>query len=195
MRPHLLLPLLLLPGCVTVSESNPTPPMVQRPRQPIAPAGSLAVSPLTRVGIDPSGDPTIFLHLEFRDSSQKIVKAFGRLHVELYMHNPGGLARAGATPGATTGAPPASQSLVQSWDDDLADPVRNALAFDEMITRTYKINLGGLPDPLIRWARREPPPAAAATADAEAPTLIVQFLPAAATTPDQTLRATHTLTR
>ncbi len=181
MKRHHLLPLLVLPlaGCVTVSESNPTPPVIQHPRQPVPPAGAMSVSPLTRIGVDTSGDPTIFLHLEFRDAMQRVVKAYGKVRVELYQSADG-------TPVEAT----TPQTLVRTWDDDFTDPVRNALAFDEMITRTYKINLGGPPEALVKWARKD-----GSGAGANAPTLIVQFLPAAATSTDQALRATYTLTR
>ncbi len=161
----------LLAGCVTVSESNPTPALIKPTRIETGTPAKIIVSPLTRVGIDPSGDPALFLHLDFRTADDRSIKAFGKLRAELFQS-----AASDATP-----AQPA-----RSWDADLADPVRNALSYDEMITRTYTINLGGLPDWLVQWSRHE-----SATA---APTIIVQFIPtnSSDTTP---LRTTYTLTR
>ena len=163
----------LLAGCVTVSESNPTPPLIKSTRAETGRPAKIIVSPLTRVGTDPSGDAAVFLHLDFRTDDDRSIKAFGRLRAELFQ---------GAAPAAdATGTQPA-----RSWDADLADPVRNALSYDEMITRTYTINLGGVPEWLVHWARHE--------ADAPAPSIVVQFIPAASTD-SKPLRTTYTLTR
>jgi hypothetical protein len=176
MRYVLFLPILCLSACVTVSESNPTPQLIKPDRGMSGAPGKMVISPLTRVGIDTSGEAAIFLHVDFRDAGEKSMKAYGKLHVELYQ---------GAPPALGAGAP--SQPVTRSWDADLTDPVRNALTFDEMITRTYNINLGGVPEWLVRWSRHE--------ADAPPPTIVAQFLPSSATTTDQSLRATYTLTR
>ena len=113
-----------LGGCITDGPSAPDPvkpkPVPREVTHPVA----LTVSPLTRVGQEGMGGPSLFLHLEFRDESGKSVKAFGRVHVELF--------EAGA-PGADS----KTQAVKQVWDVDLSDPLKNALTFDEMITRTY----------------------------------------------------------
>lgn len=173
----LLCPLLVtMTSCITVSESNPTPPLVKPRAKEGAPA-KVVVSPLTRVGIDASGDAAIFLHIDFRDNEDRSMKAFGKLRAELFQ---------GAAPAPTPAADPSAAQPARSWDADLADPVRNALSYDEMITRTYTINLGGVPEWLFRWSRHE--------ADAPAPTIVVQFIPTNSTDP-QPLRTTYTLTR
>lgn len=166
----------LLAGCVTVSESNPTPPLIKGTRAATGTPVKVVVSPLTRVGTDPSGDAALFLHVDFRDSEDRSMKAFGKLRAELFQ----------AAPPATSAADPSAAQPARSWDADLADPVRNALSYDEMITRTYTINLGGIPEWLVRWSRHE--------ADAPAPTIVVQFIPTNSTDP-QPLRTTYTLTR
>jgi len=61
---------------------------------------------------DTSGEAAIFLHLDFRDPGEKSMKAYGKLHVELYQ---------GAPPALGAGAP--SQPVTRSWDADLTDPV------------------------------------------------------------------------
>ena len=178
MRPALFLPLvtLALSACVTVSESNPTPPLIKSQRPQDGAPAKIVVSPLTRVGIDSGGDAAVFLHLDFRDPAEKSIKAFGKLRVELF--------QSVAPPAASADAN--APQPARSWDADLADPVRNALSYDEMITRTYTINLGGVPEWLVHWARHE--------ADAPAPSLGVQCIPVN-TSDSQPLRTTYTLTR
>lgn len=166
----------LLAGCVTVSESNPTPPLIKTSRPETGTPTKVVVSPLTRVGIDPSGDAALFLHIDFRDSEDRSIKAFGLLRAELFQ------AAAPATPAAD----PSAAQPARSWDADLADPVRNSLSYDEMITRTYTINLGGIPEWLVRWSRHE--------ADGSAPTIVVQFIPKNSSD-TKPLRTTYTLTR
>ena len=174
----------LLAGCIT--EGGPrTEPAKPRPapREATTPA-KVIVSPLTRIGFDGSGAPCIFLHLDFRDASEKSIKAYGRLHVELFQPTP-----TTATP-ADPKSPPATQKLDMSWNDDLRDPVRNALTFDEMITRTYTINLTQIPEWLIHWARRDGDQAGAAS-----PTIVVQYLNNDTTDASKAIRMAHTLTR
>ena len=161
----------LLTSCVTVSESNPTPPLIKPSRVETGTPTKIIVSPLTRVGIDPSGDPALFLHLDFRTANDRSIKAFGKLRAELFQ------------PAASDGTP---AQPARSWDADLADSFRNALSYDEMITRTYAITLGGLPDWLVQWSRHE-----AAT---PAPTIVVQFIPTNSSD-SPPLRTTYTLTR
>ena len=180
MKPSLIIPaaalaaLVLVPGgCIT--EGAPAAKPQKRPDAVTAsaPPAKVAVSPLTRIAFDPRGNPSIFLHLDFRDAADKSVKAFGLVHIELYR---------------PTGDTTKPQALAQSWDADLRDSVRNALTFDEMITRTYTITLAGVPEWLWHWSRSEGPDAAL-----EAPTLVVTFKPGE--TSDQVIRATYTLTR
>ena len=160
-------------GCVTDGPVAPDPvkpkPMPREVTRPV----KLMVSPLTRVGLEGVGGPSLLLHLDFRDGEDKSVKAFGRLHVELFQ------------PGVASDG---KQVIARSWDADLSDPLRNALTFDEMITRTYTITLTGVPEWLVAWSKRQ--------ADAAgAPNVIVQFMPSDTTDASRMLRVAYTLTR
>lgn len=166
-------------GCVVDGPVTPEPARAKpMPREATYPL-KLLVSPLSRVGLEGIGGPSIQLHLDFRDGADKSTKAFGSLHVELYPPAP-------ATAGTDPKAPQPTRPIAQSWDADLADPLRNALMFDEMITRTYTITLTGVPEWLIQWTRKEGPETTGQ------PTVVVQFTPKNG---DKVLRTTYSLTR
>jgi hypothetical protein len=166
----------LLGGCITDGPSAPDPvktrPMPREVTHPV----SLAVSPLTRVGQEGMGGPSLFLHLDFRDASGKSVKAFGRVRVELF--EPG-----------SAGTDSKTQAVKQAWDVDLSDALKNALTFDEMITRTYTINLTGIPDWLLQWAKK------GEGSGGTPPSIIVQFAPSGSTDASGVLRVAYALTR
>lgn len=172
-----------IPGCITDGPIIVDPPK-KRPA-PVQAAGAPAkmiVSPLTRIGADTISNPSLLLHLDFRDSDEQPIKAFGRLRVELYQTTGGA--------GSGSAGAPTKQVLAQSWDADLRDPVRNALSFDEMITRTYTVTLGGTPEWLQRWGRKE-----GDQASTPAPTIIVTYLDGNETSTEKALRVAYTLTR
>jgi hypothetical protein len=65
------------------------------------------------------------------------------------------------------------------WDVDLADPDRNALLYDDLVTRTYTITLGGLPE----------------TSPDDPPTLTAEFTFNTSSNTPRILRAERHLTR
>lgn len=163
----------MLGGCITEGPVSPDPVKPKPVPREVTHPVKLMVSPLTRVGLEGVGGPSLLLHLDFRDADDKSVKAFGRLRVELFQ------------PGVASDG---KQVIARSWDADLSDPLRNALMFDEMITRTYTITLTGVPDWLLAWSKRQ--------GDAGgAPNLIVQFMPSDTTDASKMLRVAYTLTR
>jgi hypothetical protein len=164
----------LMAGCVVDGPSKPEPPKPKPAPRETALAVKLIVSPLTRIGFDAQGTSCIFMHIDYRDATDRSIKAYGRLHFELFR------------PGDT----PDKQALAQSWDADLRDPVQNALRFDEMITHTYVINLGGIPEWLLHWARHE-----GDAKDAAAPTVVVQYFNGDSTDSSRALKAVYALTR
>jgi len=155
-----------LPGCVGVDETSPS----QGPRdivdEPIGgrseggrtrgargaaalEADRLEVHPLTRLTRTPAGELQLALHLDPKDRYGHSTKALGRVRVELYRPGGGDVGSAGG--GAET------QELV--WDVDLRDAASNALLYDDMVTRTYVLHLGGLPGWMEEWVAgrgREP---------------------------------------
>jgi hypothetical protein len=122
----------------------------------------IEIHPLTRVATDAAGRPIIICHVELRDRFEQNIKALGAMRVELY-----GRAAAGddrqhdAVPPPTPTAPGAdnpvqpAQTLRQQlvWNIDLTDPDTNALFYDDLITRTYTLTLGGIPDWVFNWSR------------------------------------------
>lgn len=150
------------------ADSSPAPSPI------VTPATKLVIHPLTRVGADADSSPVLALHFNFKDETRASVRPLGQLRVEIYK------------PKAATDTAP--QPLDKSWTVDLSDPGRNAASFDDMITRTYSVNLGGVPDWLLKWSKGE---------GAGSPTLIAIFTPTP--TADQPapapLRAAISLTR
>lgn len=53
--------------------------------------------------------------------------------------------------GAEGNAPPPRRELV--WEVDLRAPEENARFFDDLVTRTYTVALGGLPGWVVEWSR------------------------------------------
>jgi hypothetical protein len=92
----------------------------------------LRVHPLTRLTKDVAGTPVLALHLELRDGANQVVKCLGVVRAEVVKPE--------------AGAP------VQRWEVDLRDPRPNADAFDDVVTRTYALRLGSLPEELVRLA-------------------------------------------
>lgn len=158
------------------------------PKWAIPPA-SVMVHPLTRVGADSAGDPALLLYLEVHDEFGQTIKALGRVRVELY--RPGSSRPA---PAETPAAPDHSvsadtvQPRDQSWDVDLTDPVRNARMFDDLVTRTYTLPLGGLPSWLTEWSRAQ-------GGGTNAPTVTVSFTYRDQDGAERTLRAGYRLSR
>lgn len=119
-------------GCETMSEpvmGGGGTPNTAWSSGPFAPT-RLVLHPLTHYeGPDGGRGAIIVCHLEFQDRWGDTVKGAGKLTVELYRPLGG--------PGQ-----PARQEL--SWEVDLADLEINAAMYDP-VTRTYRVQLGGLP--------------------------------------------------
>jgi hypothetical protein len=96
----------------------------------------LRVHPLTRVTRDPDGAAVLACHIELRDATHQVVKCLGVARVRV---------RTGqaATPG---------DGAARAWELDLRDPLENAQAFDDVVTRTYALRLGSLPEELAKLA-------------------------------------------
>jgi len=95
--------------------------------KPFAPA-QLSIFPLTQLEQDERGNSWLLLFIELRDRWSDPVKAPGWLTVYL---EPAGRAAGVSEPDAR-------------WDIDLSDPSVNSALFDP-VTRTYRMQLGGLP--------------------------------------------------
>lgn len=99
----------------------------------------MRIHPLSRITRGADGEAELVCHLELRDSSNQVVKCLGVASVEL--------------PGADEPTP--------RWEVDLRDVNANADAFDDVVTRTYTLRLGGLPEELERLADAAPAAGAA----------------------------------
>lgn len=97
----------------------------------------LAIHPLTRFGTDAQGRPVIVCHFELRDDYAQPVRALGIARVELFR------------PGSEFADGSQIQDLV--WRTDLSTPEANARYYDGLVTRTYTLSLGGLPEWLLAW--------------------------------------------
>ncbi len=130
MRRAILMSVLGLTACAGPGPGVRTPeivdPRVQASavRTPFAPH-AIRIHPLTQISRDARGEPVISLHLELLDAWGDGVKGVGTLTV--------------LVSGAGQG---------RRWDVDLLDLTTNAAAYDPA-TRTYRLQLGGLPD----WLR------------------------------------------
>lgn len=100
----------------------------------------VSVHPLTRIGADRDGVESLIVHVELKDQFGHATKALGRLRIELY--KPG-------AEGGDGGGGGGVQDRV--WNLDLTDPAVNAGSWDELVTRTYTVYLGGLPQWLTEW--------------------------------------------
>ncbi|MBX3402540.1 MAG: hypothetical protein KF699_03910 [Phycisphaeraceae bacterium] len=117
----------------------------------------LSVHPLTRFSTDAAGQPVIVCHFELRDRYGQLVRALGLVQCELFR------------PGSEQPDGTQLQDLV--WRIDLTKPEENARQFDDLVTRTYTLSLGGLPEWLLRWRADED------AAGTVSPTLRVTFYP------------------
>lgn len=123
-------------------------------------AERLAIHPLTRFAADADGNPVIVCHFELRDRFEQAIRALGTARVELFR------------PGSEFADGSQTQDLI--WRTDLSTPEANARQFDDLVTRTYTLSLGGLPDWLLAWRDGE---GEGAGAGAVSPTLRVTFFP------------------
>lgn len=109
----------------------------------------LVVHPLTRVGTDSEGKPALIVHLEVRDAFDQSVKALGVVHVDLLKSGGSGVER--------------------EWVVDVRDAKTNALMYDDLVTRTYTLPLGGVPQWVLTWSARSPEDGAGGSGGAAAP--------------------------
>ena len=164
-------------GAPTIEPLPPTDPSHEHSDAPEAAttsdSRSMIIHPLTRVGTDAAGKPAILLHLEFHDTFDQDIKAFGVARVRLTA---------------------SGQGEERQWLVDLRDPKTNALMYDSLVTRTYTIPLGGLPSWLILWSTAE---IKTTHVSDTAPELRVWFTPEPGKPGEQprTLRASRKLTR
>lgn len=100
----------------------------------------IRVHPLTRLGRDSGGRAMIVCHLEVKDRWGDTVKGAGVLQVTMY--------RTGL--GAVSG----QEEQERRWEVDLRDPEVNASLYDPA-TRTYRVQLGGLPEWVEQMAPRD----------------------------------------
>lgn len=155
LRPILVLaPLALLQACA----HRAAPPDLTNPADAAAANAALlpvrlTIHPLTRIGVDPKGQPALLMHLELRDRFDQNTRALGAVRIEIQA--PSHTAVSAASDGSRS-----SESL--AWNIDLRDPDQNALLFDDLITRTYALTLTGLP----RWLTESPNAAGATVAAA-----------------------------
>lgn len=132
-------------GCAGGSGRSPavTDPDAPLPANPAAllPA-RLVIHPLTALTARNSGTPVLVAHLELLDRFEQNTRALGRLRLRVL--RPGRIEPDLDVPHAgTAGA---------TWLIDLTDPDRNAVYYDDLVTRTYTITLSDLPDWLADWA-------------------------------------------
>jgi hypothetical protein len=123
----------------------------------------MLIHPLTRVGTDASGQPALLLYIELRDRFGQNARALGMLHVVVQHpgRDPISAGSGGGTPGLDA----------MAWDVDLRDPDQNALLYDDLITRTYRLTLTGLPEWLTEWAAKQ----AEGASPGGSPTVIATF--------------------
>ncbi|MBX3359690.1 MAG: hypothetical protein KF745_14820 [Phycisphaeraceae bacterium] len=110
-------------------------------------AERMRLLPLTRFSRerDSAGQWTdqLVCHIEFKDRFGQVTKALGDLRIELYR----------PTGSATDPDMTETQALI--WNVDLSNPAENALMYDDLVTRSYIVHLGGLPAWLIAWTQGE----------------------------------------
>lgn len=115
----------------------------------------LRIHPLTRFTESDDGETQLVLHLELRDRFGHSIKSLGKLYIELDRPREGGIDPTMPPPSAD-GAGPDGRATDVYWEVDLRNPETNALMYDDLISRTYLIYLGGLPGWAERWARGDP---------------------------------------
>lgn len=114
----------------------------------------IRIHPLTRLERDPKGQLRLVAYLEFADRWGHSCKWLGQARVELYRPSDATIDTGGGGGGASGGG----ERQENIWNVDLADPEKNALAYD-WVTHTYRLELVGLPDWVERLERgdsREP---------------------------------------
>ncbi len=141
-RPRLAMPILVaalvaIAGCSTSPDAG-LPDVTSASLLPFAPV-RLQVHPLTHLDVDPEGVVRLICHVELKDRWGDTTKAKGLLRLELYR--------------PVEAARPDLQSQELSWDLDLRDLELNAALFDPA-TRSYRLQLGGLPGWAEAMARR-----------------------------------------
>jgi hypothetical protein len=99
---------------------------------------SVRIHPLTRFARTDDGQTELVCHVELKDRFQQSVKGLGLLRFELY--RPGD--------GSGQGGGEVQECI---WSVDLSDPGTNAAAYDDLVTRTYTVRLGSLPESIQRW--------------------------------------------
>ncbi len=104
--------------------------------KPFAPA-SVSIFPLTQLQLDAEGEPWLLLFVELQDRWGDPVKAVGWLTVYL----------------EPEGRPGSVSDHEARWDIDLTDASVNSALFDP-VTRTYRVQLGGLPLRAVPMAQR-----------------------------------------
>ncbi len=129
--------------CACANDARPRGGGEVGPVAPILEPDRLVIHPLTRIGIDAAGDPVIVCHFDLRDDYGQPVRALGLARVELFR------------PGSEFADGSQIQDLV--WRTDLTTPEANARHYDGLVTRTYTLSLGGLPEWLLAWHRGEGP--------------------------------------
>lgn len=97
----------------------------------------------------------IVCHFELRDEFAQPVRSLGIARVELFR------------PGSEFADGSQIQDLI--WRTDLSTPEENARHYDGLVTRTYTLSLGGLPEWLLEWKAGEGGPGAVS------PTIRVTF--------------------
>ena len=127
----------LVIGCASTPDAG-LPTVTAGSPAPFAPV-RLQVHPLTHLDVDPDNVVRLICHVELKDRWGDTTKARGLLRIELY--RPSGDVR----PDLLT------QEL--SWQLDLRDLELNASLFDPA-TRSYRLQLGGLPAWAEAMARR-----------------------------------------
>ena len=131
-----------LGGCQSAGQRESERAYVAETRDGLPPAGAFAptrmrIHPLSHVDAPRDVGPRIVLHLEFEDRFGHGVKAAGDLQITLL--EPG---RRGP------------EAVSRLWEAPFASLASNAGLFDPT-TRTYRIELGGLPDWAQSYARNE----------------------------------------
>jgi len=96
----------------------------------------VSIFPLTQLQLDDQGEPWLLLFIELQDRWSDPVKAVGWLTVFL------------EPTGGNTG-----RAHEARWDVDLSDASVNSALFDP-VTRTYRVQLGGLPARAVAMAQR-----------------------------------------
>lgn len=117
-------------------------PLTRLSREPAPPTRAAGDAPATPTG-GTAADLHLIVHLELKDRFGHATKALGRLRIELYRP-------ASDEPGSSL-----VETQDQVWELDLTDPDRNALLYDDLVTRSYALRLGGVPDWVVRWSAGE----------------------------------------